>query len=152
MTARILFSAALLLAGASIAHAQDNMPRPGPSPQARNELPFNDCLRTDRINEWAVVDTRTVAVRNGPNHFVVKTSADCPRMDLGGGIRFKSSNSDKAMGEMRICGGIDEKILRRNEPPCQVQSVRTIDKATFESMKKSAKRRGSGAQLPSPGG
>lgn len=152
MTARILLTASIFLASMVGAHAQDAAPGPGTPPGARNELPFNDCLRTDRINEWAVVDARTVAVRNGPNHFVVKTSADCPRMDLGGGIRFKSSNSDKALGEMRICGGIDEKILRRNEPPCQIQSVQTIDKATFEAMKKSAKRRGSGAQLPSPGG
>lgn len=140
MNVRTVITASLLLACAVSAQAQ-NAP-PGP----RNELPFNDCMRTDRINEWAVVDARTVAVRNGPNHFVVKTSTDCPRMDLGGGIHFKSSNSDKAMGEMRICGGIDEKIVRRDDPPCQIQSVETIDKAQFDKLKKKAKRHGSGAE------
>jgi hypothetical protein len=47
---------------------------------------------------------------------------------------------------MRICGGINEQIVRRDDPPCQIQSVETIDKATFDTLGKKAKRHGSGAE------
>jgi hypothetical protein len=140
MNARYLFAACLLLTG--VVHADGS----GAPPQARKELPFADCMRTDRINEWNLIDDRTVTVRNGPNHFLIKTTVDCPRMDLGGGIRFRTSESGKAVAPMRICGGINEQIVRRDDPPCQIQSVETIDKATFDSMTKKAKRHGSGAE------
>jgi hypothetical protein len=140
MNARYLFAACLLLTGAVQAEGS------GAPPQARKELPFADCMRTDRINEWNVVDDRTITVRNGPNHFLIKTTVDCPRIDLGGGIRFRASESDKAVAPMRICGGINEQVVRRDDPPCQIQSVDTIDKATFDALTKKAKRHGSGAE------
>ena len=140
MNARYLLGASLLLAGA--VHAQDS----GSRSQARKERPFADCMRTDRINEWAVIDARTITVRNGPNHFLIKTTVDCPRVDLGGGIHFRASESDKAVGGMRICGGINEQIVRRDDPPCQIQSVQTIDKKTFDALDAKATRHGSGAE------
>ena len=138
MNVRILVAATFLLAGAaSAAPAADT-----PNPQARKELPYADCLQTDRINEWAVVDDQTLTVRNGPNYFVVKTTVACPRMSLGGGVHFRTSESDKAVGGMRICGGINEMIVRRDDPPCQIQSVQTIDKAQFKALGKKAKQHG----------
>ena len=115
---------------------------PGDRPQARKELPYADCIQTDRINEWAVVDDQTVTVRNGPNHFVVKTTVACPRMSLGGAVHFRTSQSDRAIGGMRICGGISEYIVRRDDPPCTIQSVQTISKAEFKALGKKAKQHG----------
>jgi hypothetical protein len=116
------------------------------APQAAAcELPYGECLQIDRINEWNVVNDSTVTVRNGPNHFLVKTKVSCPRMTLGGGLHFRTSQSDRAVGGMRICGGISEEIVRRDDPPCAIRSVSTIDKATFERLGKKSKQRGSGA-------
>lgn len=140
MNVRLLLVAPLLCACALSVHAQSA------NPQARQELPFNDCLRTDRPMEWNVIDDRTVTVRNGPNHFIVKTKVDCPRMTLGGGLRFRDSQSTKALGGMRICGGINEEIVRRDDPPCTIQSVQTIDKATYDGLSTKATRHGSAAE------
>ena len=68
MNVRYLLAASLLVTVG--VHAEGS----GAPPQARKELPFADCLRTDRINEWNVIDDRTITVRNGPNHFLVKTT------------------------------------------------------------------------------
>jgi hypothetical protein len=69
----------------------------------------------------------------------------CPRMTLGGGLHFRTSQSDRAVGKMRICGGISEEIVRRDDPPCAIRSVSTIDNATFERLSKKSKQRRSGA-------
>lgn len=161
MHVRTLFAATFLLAGtaaASPSFAVDAVagldqaatpsgaamasPPDGARPQARKELPYADCIQTDRINEWAVVDDQTLTVRNGPNHFVVKTTVACPRMSLGGAVHFRTSQSDRAIGGMRICGGISEYVVRRDDPPCTIQSVQTISKAEFKALGKKAKQRG----------
>lgn len=138
MNVRYLLAASLLVTCAAV-QAQD-------APQARNELPVNDCMRTDRISNWAMVDNRTVVVANGPNFYKVTTTADCPRMDLGGGIRFRAAENIKAVAPMRICGSINEQIVRRDDPPCQIGSVEKIDKETYKKLEKSAKHKGSGAE------
>ncbi|GAA0903040.1 hypothetical protein KR767_00380 [Luteibacter anthropi] len=139
MYARSLFVTGLILIGA--AQAAD-----APAPLPRKELPVADCLRTDQISNWAMVDNRTVIVANGPNFYRVTTNVDCPRMDLGGGIRFRGAESIKAVAPMRICGSINEQIVRRDDPPCQIQTVEKIDKATYQSLEKKAQRKGSGAE------
>jgi hypothetical protein len=103
-------------------------------------------MRTDRITDWKVIDDQTVVVATGPDHFLVKTNVACPRMGLGGGVRFKTAQSNKAIGGFRICGTPTEKVLRINgDPPCDIQSVSTIDKDTYKAMSKKAKLSGSGA-------
>lgn len=137
-TIRYALLACVLLAGA--AHGQHARP------QARHELHYNDCLQADRVNGWAVIDDRTVVVRNGPRHFAVRVTVACPRMDLGGGLHFRLSESGKAVGGNRLCGGINEQIVRRYDPPCQIESIRDIDKAEYDALSKRAKRHGSGAE------
>ena len=139
MNVRYLLAASLLVTCAAV-QAQDSRP------QARNELPVNDCMRTDRISNWAMVDDRTVVVANGPNFYKVTTTVDCPRMDLGGGIRFRGAENIKAVAPMRICGSINEQIVRRDDPPCQIGSVTKIDKETYKKLEKNARRKGSGAE------
>ncbi|SEV86991.1 DUF6491 family protein [Luteibacter sp. 329MFSha] len=115
--------------------------------QARDELPYADCMRADQINRWAVVDGSTFAVANGPNYYRIRTTTDCPRADLGGGIRFRQSNSDKAVSgpDIRMCGGINEQIVRRDDPPCQIKSIEKVDKGSFDKMLDAAQSKGSGA-------
>lgn len=139
MNARHLVVAGLILVGT--VQAADS-----PAPQGRKELPVAECLRTDRISNWAMVDNRTVIVANGPNFYRVTTNVDCPRMDLGGGIHFRGAENIKAVAPMRICGSITEQIVRRDDPPCQIQSVEKIDKATYQQLEKKALRKGSGAE------
>lgn len=116
-------------------------------PLKRDELPYGDCMRADQINRWAVVDGQTFAIANGPNYYRVRTTVDCPRADLGGGIRFRLSNSDKAVTgpDLRLCGGLNEQIVRRDDPPCQIRSIEKVDKDTFQKMLDAASSKGSGA-------
>jgi hypothetical protein len=146
MKVRHLFVASLLLTVAAQAATAAGQ-APGASPtDAAKPLEFNDCMRTDRITDWKVVDDRTLLVATGPDHFVVKTNVDCPRMGLGGGVRFKTAESNKAIGSFRICGTPTEKVERiNNDPPCNIESVSAIDKDTYKTMSKKAKRSGSGA-------
>jgi hypothetical protein len=138
MNVRYLLAASLLVTFA--VQAQDARP------QARNELPVADCMRTDRISNYAVVDDRTLVVANGPNFFKISTDVNCPRMDIGGGVRFRGAENIKAVAPMRICGSINEQIVRRDDPPCQITSVEKIDKETYKKLEKNAKRKGSGAE------
>jgi len=133
LTASLLGSCALLTACA-------------PAP-ARNELPYADCLRTSEINRWGVVDGSTFVAANGPNYYRIKTTVDCPRADLGGGIRFRLSNSDRAVTgpDMRMCGGLNEQIVRRDDPPCQILSIEKIDKNAFDRLLDASSSKGSGA-------
>lgn len=132
------FVSTLVLAAA--AHAG---PRQAP---ARHELPYQDCIRTDIINEWNIVNDHTITVRNGPHYFLVRTSTSCPRADLGGALLFRPSNSQRVVGGSRICGGINEQIVRRDDPPCQILSIEKIDKQTYDTLEKRAQERHSGAE------
>jgi hypothetical protein len=139
MYARYLASACLLIF--SVATQATGAPQ---QPGAHQELQVNDCMRTDRISNYAVVDNRTVTVANGPNFYKVTTNVDCPRMDLGGGVHFRTAENVKAVASMRICGSVSEQIVRRDDPPCAIESVEKIDKATYEQLNKSAKHKASG--------
>jgi hypothetical protein len=141
MNARYLTAACLLLVSVAASAAGD-------PPPARHELPVNECMRTDRISNYSVVDDRTVIVANGPDFFKVTTDVDCPRMGLGGGVRFKSSANIKAVQSFAICGSINEQIVRRDDPPCQIQSVEKIDKATYKQLEKKHGASGPGTSGP----
>jgi hypothetical protein len=119
-----------------------DMPAPKP-------LPYAQCIQTDKINEWHVVDKRTALVRTGPYRYAVHLKADCPRLGIGvPGFVLRASESGKAAGDGRICGGLGETVVARDQPPCAIASVERIDQADFERMRKQAARHGSGAELP----
>ncbi|TCV94708.1 hypothetical protein EC912_103193 [Luteibacter rhizovicinus] len=124
---RYLCIASTFLAG--VAQAQN----PPPHVPLR---PIGECLRTDRINDYHVINDKTVILRNGPNYFIVKTSVACPRVDLGGGIRFRTNEANKSMDAFTICGDINEAVIRRDDPPCPVASVERTDEATYTKMSK----------------
>lgn len=111
--------------------------------------PFSSCLRTDRINEWHIVDARTAIVRTGPYRYLVKLQSACPRLGYPpAGLMFHSSRADQAIQPWTICGGVGETVSSRNQPPCAIQSLSLIDKAEFDRLRAKAIRHGSGADQP----
>lgn len=118
-------------------------------PPAHKPLPYAQCIQTDKINEWHIVDQRTALVRTGPYRYAVHLKADCSRLGIGvPGFLLHASASGKAVGEGRICGGLGETVSARDQPPCAISSVEMIDKARFDQLRKHAARHGSGAELP----
>ena len=115
-------------------------------------LPYAQCIQTDKINEWHIVDARTALVRTGPYRYVVHLKADCPRLGIGvPGLLLRASESGKSVGEGRICGGLGETVSARDQPPCAISSVEMVDKAKFEQMREHAARHGIAAELPPAG-
>lgn len=135
----------LALAFATSASAQTKTPKPGWQPLR----PVSQCLRTDRITEWHVVDARTLTVRTGPDRYVVKLGADCQRLGYGPPtLHFHASPAGKAVAPFSICGEMGETVSSPNQPPCAIQSVRKVDKAQFDALSAKARRSGSAAELP----
>jgi hypothetical protein len=136
---------ALALAFAANLHAQTKPATPAYQPLR----PVSECLRTDRINEWHVVDARTLTVRTGPYRYLVKLGADCRRLSYGQPtLRFRSSPAEQATVPFSICGEVGETVSSPNQPPCAIQSVRKIDQAQFDKLSAKAQRSGSAAELP----
>ncbi|GAB3793157.1 DUF6491 family protein [Dyella agri] len=111
--------------------------------------PVSDCLRTDRINEWHIVNSRTVTVRTGPDRYLVKLRASCPQLSYGAPtLLFRASDANKAVAPFSICGEAGESVRSTQPPSCPIQSVRKIDKAEFDKLGAHAGRSGSGANQP----
>lgn len=120
----------------------------GTSP-ARKPLPYAQCIQTDKINEWYIVNPRTALVRTGPYRYVVHLQADCPRLGIGvPGFLLRANESNKAAGGGRICGETGETVSARGQPPCAISSLTTVDKAEFDRMRAHAARHGTAAELP----
>lgn len=120
--------------------------QPPPTPQ-QPMRPITRCIDLTRIDEWHVIDARTLTVRNGPFRYVVKTRYDCPRLGrYGAGLRFRVSPDKRALGLPRICGDVGDEVASRDQPPCAIASVRNVDKAEFDRLDRHAQRSGSGAE------
>ena len=139
-----LFALSLAVA-ANAATAQTKSKAPAYTPLR----PVADCLRTDRINEWHIVDPRTVTVRTGPDRYLVKLQVACPRLSYGPPtLLFHSHPANQAVIPFSICGEAGESVRALQQPPCPIQSVRKIDKAEFDKLSAHASRSGSGADQP----
>lgn len=118
-------------------------------PQTPNKplRPLSKCLDAANINEWHIINDTTITARNGPRHYLIKTTHKCQRLGkYGGGLFFHPSNG--SMGEWRICGDIGETVASRDQPPCAVQSVKLISKQQFDALDKHTQRSGNGAEQP----
>ncbi len=122
----------ILLALASAAHAQTSVPAMSSSP-----LPAADCIQTDRINDWHIVDARTAIVRTGPKNYLVTLSNNCPQLIHPPGLIFGSRGQGIQQG--RICGSVGETVHSRGQPPCAVESVQLIDKSRYQQLTNQAK-------------
>jgi hypothetical protein len=132
----------VLLATTVVAHAADT-----PAPMYKPLRPISSCIRTDRIDEWHIVDGRTAIVRNGPRRYVVKLQSDCPRLGIGpAGLIFRANDSNQLTAQGRICGEAGESVRSRDQPPCAIRSVRLVDKPTFDKLSAKASRHGNGAE------
>ncbi|WP_114238188.1 DUF6491 family protein [Dyella sp. C9] len=105
-----------------------------PPPAYTPLRPVSECLRPDRINEWYVVDSQTVVARTGPDHYLVKLQATCPRLGIGQSLRFNPNRSNLAVGMGALCGEAGETLSSRSQPPCAVQSIAKIDKAQYQQL------------------
>ena len=134
-----------LALAANVALAQAKPPPPAYTPLR----PVANCLRTDRITEWHIVNPRTVTVRTGPDRYLVKLQVACPRLSYGPPtLLFHSNRANQAVIPFSICGEAGETVRARDQPPCPIQSVRKIDKAEFDKLSAHASRSGSGADQP----
>jgi Family of unknown function (DUF6491) len=123
------------LLAAGTVHGADELPN-------KPMRPVADCINTSRINEWYVLDAQTVTVRTGPDRYLVKTEASCPWLGTGQKLGFRASPDKRAIGLPRICGDSGDVVFSRDQPPCGVQAVTKLDKATFDQMKAQAKHNG----------
>jgi|KBSMisStandDraft_5_1062788.scaffolds.fasta_scaffold962605_1 hypothetical protein len=132
----------ILVAVTAGAHAADT-----PKPLFKPLRPVSSCIRTDRIDEWHIVDARTAIVRTGPQRYVVKLQNDCPRLGIGRqGLIFRANEANQLNALGRICGEAGESVRSRDQPPCALHSVRIIDKPTFDKLSAKATRHGNGAE------
>lgn len=119
------------------------------SAPSRTSLPYAQCIQTDKINEWHIVNARTALVRTGPHRYIVRMQHDCPRLGIGvPGFLLRANPSNLAVGGGRICGEMGETVAARDQPPCAIALVTVTDPASFERLRKHAARHGSGAELP----
>jgi hypothetical protein len=103
----------------------------------RKPLLAADCIKTDQINDWHIVDARTAIVRTGPKHYLVTLQNDCPQLNHPPGLMFRSSPGGTSEG--RICGSIGETVRSGHQAACAIESVKLIDKTRFEKLTEDAK-------------
>ena len=146
---RGLLTLVLLVLAAPLAWAGQTSAASGTTARERVS-PIGKCMDPTRINEWHVLDARTLLVRNGPHRFLIRTQHACPRLGrYGGGLNFRPT-PDKQVTLMRICGDAGETVSSRDQPPCGIASVQRIDKARFDQLKAHSERAGSGAEQNLP--
>lgn len=125
-----LMVAALLFALTAAASAAQPTPRQfSPSPA----LPAADCIRTDRINDWHIVNARTAIVRTGPKTYEVTLRHECPKLSHPPGLIFSQSNR-QGIAAGSICGSIGETVHSRGQPECAIESVQMIDKTRYQHL------------------
>jgi hypothetical protein len=127
----------LLLALIAAASAAQAAPSP---PSSTSSLPAADCIRTDRINDWHIVNARSAIVRTGPKRYVVTLKSECPQLSHPPGLIFRSSPNHEGMSQDRICGSIGETVHSRGQPPCAIESVRLINKVRYDQLSEEARR------------
>lgn len=127
----------LLFALTAAASAVQAAPSPASS---TSPLPAADCIRTDRVNDWHIVNARSAIVRTGPRNYLVTLKSDCPQLSHPPGLIFRTSPNHQGMTEGRICGSIGETVHSRGQPPCAIESVRLIDKVRYGQLSDEARR------------
>lgn len=130
----------------ALATATSAAQAPAPHSSSSSPLPAADCIRTDRITDWHIVNTRQAIVRTGPKNYLVTLKSSCPKLSHPPALVFGHSNGGQGIDQGRICGSIGETVRSRNQPPCAIESVRLIDKAHYQQLTDDATRfRKSGA-------
>jgi hypothetical protein len=130
LTSLLFAVTATVTIAATTAHA-------APSPASL--LRAADCIQTDRINDWHIVDARTAIVRTGPKSYLVTLKSACPKLSHPPGLIFSHSNN-QGIDQGRICGSVGETVHSRGQPPCAIESVQLIDKSRYQQLSDQAAR------------
>lgn len=120
--------------------------------------PVSQCLRTDRISDWKVIDDQHLMVKSlGSRYFDIRLTTHCPRLTTSSYIGFRdgvqplmqpSRRAGNAPGQNptttdgRICGDIGDAVIPQTgtvdstQPPCDIASIQRIDEDTWKAAKK----------------
>ena len=106
-------TAMLLLAmttATGMAHAD------GPAPERQPMRPVSECLRPDRVNEWYVVDNRTVIARTGPDRYLVKLTAAQNLINI-----YQTIGGDALLQQTPVCQALPgDRTSAATSPLCTV--------------------------------
>ena len=123
--------------------------------------PVSQCLRTDRISDWKVIDDQHLMVKSlGSRYFDIRLTAHCPRLTSSSYIGFRdgaqplmqpSRRTGNAPGQNpittdgRICGDIGDAVIPQSgtvdatQPPCDIASIQRVDEEIWKSAKKASR-------------
>ena len=129
-----LFSAtAVVPAQAVDPAAQGTQAAPGHVPIS----PLGECMRAGRARDWGVVDATRLVVRTWDGrHYDIGLKDKCP---AAAKKAYLALTEGRGLRDGRICGELGDAVLpvsasydRYRDRPCRIDSLRRIDKATFE--------------------
>jgi hypothetical protein len=139
--------ASTLLAGTGAAAAG------GKQPQDQPLRPVGACLVRGEVRDWRVVDDRRLVVRTqGERYYDIRLANHCSALKKAPFLSFREGprsgvGQDPVTTDGRICGDLGDAVLPDrgsrigDEVPCGIDSVRRIDRATFDVLfGKSAKK------------
>ncbi|MCY7355166.1 MAG: hypothetical protein LH470_08855 [Lysobacter sp.] len=145
-----LLTGALVL-GSSVSGAA------GPESNGAPLRPVGECLVTQQVLDWGVVDHRRLVVKTlGSRYYDIQLSHRCPNlnrrpylsfrdglqsMPIGSGRGFlPGTGSDPVTSDGRICGDLGDAVVPRSgirtglDLPCDIASVRRIDRRAFDDV------------------
>jgi len=124
--------------------------------------PVSQCLRSDRISDWKVIDDQRLLVKSlGSRYYDIRLGNRCPRLMSSSYVGFRdgvqplmtpSRPASNAPGQNptttdgRICGDIGDAVIPQTgsidptQPPCDIASIQRIDVETWKSTTKTARR------------
>lgn len=124
--------------------------------------PVSQCLRTDRISDWKVIDDQRLLVKSlGNRYFDIQLANHCPRLTSSSYVGFRdgvqplmspSRPASSAPGQNptttdgRICGDIGDAVIPQagsidmSQPPCDIASIRPMDAESWKSAVKAGRR------------
>jgi len=129
----------------------------GPGSNGAPLRPTGECLVTQQVLDWGVVDQRRLVVKTlGSRYYDIQLSHRCPNlsrrpylsfrdglqsMPLGSGRGFRPGvGADPIARDGRICGDLGDAVVPRSgiqtglDLPCDIANVRRIDRRAFDDV------------------
>ena len=85
----------------------------------------HECLDSNRIRNWIVIDDETLLLDAGPKKYRVSLQSSCFNLDTSPTLQFEG---DPSTG--RICSGTLD-VIRVQGEQCRISRIREIDKKSF---------------------
>lgn len=129
----------------------------GPGSNGSPLRPTGECLVTQQVLDWGVVDQRRLVVKTlGSRYYDIQLSHRCPdlnrrpylsfrdglqSMPLGSGRGLQPGvGADPVTSDGRICGDLGDAVVPRSgiriglDLPCDIANVRRIDQRAFDDV------------------